>query len=77
MVSFLALYRGASLSSAELVAVSTAPDLITHVAATLLSDPKKKESETPDKAILALDSGRRRALRVVYKEARQCTGREE
>ena len=69
MVTFLALYRGASLPSAELVAVATDPDLIAQVAGTLLRD--RGPSEGVDAAVSALKAGRRRALRIVRAEAEE------
>jgi hypothetical protein len=71
MVSFLALYRGASLESAELVSVSTDPELVAFVAGALL---KKKCGETGDPALAALRTGRRRALNVLRRQGRDVAG---
>lgn len=62
MVTFLALYRGASLPSAELVSVSTDPELVAFVAETLL---KERNGASDDPALAALTAGRRRALRIL------------
>lgn len=67
MVSFLALYRGASLESAELLAVATDPELVAMVAGSLLKEQRGDRGGDP--AIDALRGGRRRALRVVKREA--------
>ncbi len=72
MVTFLAVYRGMSLSTAELVAVSTDPTLVGHVAGTLLSAQRNEDFLPDDPALQALASGKRRALTVVHDEAKQC-----
>lgn len=73
MVSFLAVYRGDSLQSAELVAVSTDPGLVESVAGEILTD----RSRHPDPGDPALDSirrGKRRALQLVRDEAGEEAG---
>ncbi len=71
MVSFLALHRGPSLATAELIAVTTDPELVAYVAGALLREPKDPEaSAANDPAVGALRRGRRRALRLVQAEAR-------
>lgn len=67
MVSFLTLYRGPSLAAAELIAVTTDPDLIAQVAGALLKD--RSPDPGVDPAVSALKAGRRRALRLVRAEA--------
>jgi hypothetical protein len=66
MLSFVALYRGRDLPSAELVAVSTDPGLVADVASALLS--RTPRGRPADPALGALNTGRRRALRVVARE---------
>ncbi|MCK6553316.1 hypothetical protein L6Q96_01820 [Candidatus Binatia bacterium] len=66
MVSYLALYRGSSLATAELISVSTDPALISAVASTLL---KQATPPPDDAAAAALRNGRRRALRLIHKQA--------
>jgi hypothetical protein len=61
MVSFLALYRGASVASAELVAVAADPSLVAYVSRELL---RRRTPATHDPVIRALVRGRRRALRL-------------
>jgi hypothetical protein len=67
MISFLVLYRGESVATAELLAVSNDDELIAHVASTLL---KQNSEKSPDRAVAALRSGRQRALRLVLREAK-------
>ena len=66
MTSFVALYRGSTVGSAELVAVSTAPELVRELAAHMLAEPEEPES---DSALHELEHGRRRALRLIRDEA--------
>lgn len=68
MVSFLALYRGKSLQSAQLVAVSTQSDLVAEVAGELLLEQAAR-SETEDPALGSVQTGRERALRLIRDEA--------
>jgi hypothetical protein len=67
MVSFLGLYRGDSLETAQLVAVSADAELVGQVATALL-----ERGERPtDPALGALQKGRRRALRHVAEESQR------
>lgn len=66
MVSFLALYRGQSVGAAELVAVSTDPELVGRFADELL-DQKARTADDP--VIDAIREAERRGLRVVRDEA--------
>jgi hypothetical protein len=68
-VTFLALYRGESLQGASLVAVSTDPDLVAHVASVLLENSQPPD-EPDDPAMHAIRRGRRKALRLIQTEAR-------
>jgi len=67
MVSFITLYRGASVPTAELIAVSTDPTLVAYVASSLLRG--RQVAPSADPATTALARGRRRALRLVHTEA--------
>ena len=69
MVTFLALYRGASLAAAELVAVSIDPTLIAAVAETLLRQPVADGPPSEDPVLQSLSTGKRRALTAVHEEA--------
>jgi hypothetical protein len=71
MVSFLTLYRGSSLAAAELIAVTTDPELVAQVAGALLKD--RGLDPGMDSAVSALKAGRRRALRIVRAEAEGTT----
>ena len=62
MASFIALYRGDTISSAELVATTADPDLVRDFAERLLSTAERQE---PDAVLRELALGRRRALRLV------------
>lgn len=73
MVSFLALYRGDSVQSAELVAVSTNSDLIADVAHQLLSEPESGR-RPDDPALASLQQGKEQALRLVRDEAQERAG---
>jgi hypothetical protein len=59
--TFLALYRGDSVSAAKLVALTAEPELVRDFAKRMLDEP---ERET-DPVTRALERGRRRALEVV------------
>ncbi len=65
MTTFLALYRGESVSAAKLVALTAEPSLVGKFAARLLG-----ESEAPevDLVLREIDLGRRRALQLVRSE---------
>ncbi len=65
MASFLALYRGASVATAQLIAVSADPGLVARFADELLED----RGENPHDAVAAaVEEGRRTALRLVRDE---------
>lgn len=68
MSTFLALYRGESVGSAKLVAVSADPATVAEFAARLLHQPPSVE-ESPDPVLLSIERGRRQALRRISKEA--------
>lgn len=64
--SFIALYRGPTIASAQLIAVSADPQLVALVADRLLESP---QLEAPDPITQALNRGRTTALRLITKEA--------
>ena len=70
MVTFIALYRGSTVASSQLVAVSANPQLVTEVAAQLLASNEPSD----DPIVAAQEHGRRRALRLVMREARNSSG---
>ena len=73
MLSFLVLYRGPDLPTAELVAVSDDAALVAQVATALVRAPG--QAAPKDRAIEALTGGRRRALRLIAAEVEQTTER--
>jgi hypothetical protein len=64
--TFVALYRGQTVSSARLIALSTDPALVADVAARVLA---ADEPAADDPVLSALSRGRRAALRVVVGES--------
>lgn len=68
MVSFLALYRGDSVGAAELVAVSTDPELVGRFADELLEE---RDDVHDDPVVSAIREAERRGLRVVRDEAEE------
>jgi hypothetical protein len=64
--SFIALYRGNSISSAKLVAVASEPDLVRAFADRMLAGSVEPEG---DAAVCEIERGRRRALQVIRDEA--------
>lgn len=64
MSTFLALYRGETVASAKLVAVSADPLTVAEFAARLLDQPVEVE----DPVILSIERGRRQALRHIAGE---------
>ena len=62
MVSFIALYRGESISAAQLVATTADASLVRDFAERMLSMP---EGHEPDTVLRELELGRRRALQLV------------
>ncbi len=65
MKTFLALYRGGTVASAELVAVTADPEIIAQVSNRLLGE----DGPSADPVVDSLAQGRRSALQVVHREA--------
>ena len=65
MTTFLALYRGATVADAKMVAVTADPALVATVAAHLLAIPQHQDT---DPVITTLERGRRAALRLIQQE---------
>ena len=63
MQSFIALYRGPTVSEARLVSASAEPALVAYVAERLLEKPPDT-----DQVLAPIDAGRRQALRLVLGE---------
>ena len=66
MPNFVTLYRGKTISSAKLVAVSADPALVQEFVERLLAGQEQSE---PDPILNALEAGRVRALHLVRNEA--------
>ena len=64
--SFVALYRGSTIASARLVAVSADPALAAEVSERLL---RESPPSAQDQVLSTLEQGRRAALRLIRKEA--------
>ncbi len=64
MTNFIALYRGDTVSSAKIIAVSADADLVADFAARMLHRP-----EESDPVVRILDAGRQQALRLIAEEA--------
>jgi hypothetical protein len=62
----VALYRGPTVSSAELVAICTDSDLVREFSRKMLAEPEHPE---PDGVLYELEHGRRRALEQIRDEA--------
>ena len=69
MTSFIALYRGDNIQEAKMVAVNADPAVVASVVEELLADVQQKPIST-DPALLAIETGRRHALRLIKCEAR-------
>jgi hypothetical protein len=65
VATFLALYEGATVSSARLVAVESSPELVREFARRMLDAP---EGADPDPVAREIELGRRRALTVIRDE---------
>jgi hypothetical protein len=64
-ITFLALYRGDSVSAAKLIALTAEPGLVRDFAGRLLAED---EGEDSDPVLEELEGGRRRALQLVRGE---------
>ena len=63
MATFLALYRGDSVSAAKLLALSANPQVVSDFAARLLEETGREQY--PDPVLKELEHGRQRALQLV------------
>lgn len=66
--TFIALYRGQTIGSARVVAVSADPDVVIRFADELLQKNRRAEL---DPIMSAVDEGRREALQLVRDEAEE------
>lgn len=75
MTSFLALYRGDSVSTAQLITVCADRGLVARFAREMLDEPEHELTRpTGDPAVDALRGGRREALELVREEAEEADG---
>jgi hypothetical protein len=74
LTTFLALYRGESVATAKLLALTAEPELVRDFAERMLARPEGRE---PDAVLAELEHGRRRALRLVRGEAQSAAGMTE
>jgi hypothetical protein len=77
--SFVALYRGPTITAARLIAVSADPAVVARVVAQLLrTTTGAADVLEPDPVLSAFERGRRHALHRVMREARDAApdGRE-
>ena len=69
MTSFVALYRGRTISEAKMISVSAEPALVNSVATQMLAGMAAVEDlndqQADDPVIDAIESGRKTALRFV------------
>ena len=71
MTSFIAVYRGNSISDAKMIAVSGSHSLVAYVASEIMSDALYLDDASDDPILSALNQGRRAALRLVKEETKQ------
>src|SRR4051794_33320291 len=67
MTNFIALYRGETVGSAKIIAVSADTDLVADLAARMLH---RQEEIAGDPIVHSLDAGRRQALRLIAEETK-------
>jgi hypothetical protein len=63
LATFLALYRGDSVSAAKLLALSANPQVVRDFAGRLLEETGREQD--PDPVLEELEHGRRRVLQLV------------
>lgn len=66
MSTFVAVYRGRTVSESRLIAVSADPVLVAEVTTRILTERHGDES---DPVVDCIERGRREALRLIKKEA--------
>ncbi len=67
LTSFVALYRGETVGSAKIIAVSADADLVADFSARMLHHQEGTEG---DPVVHSLDAGRRQALRLIAEEVK-------
>lgn len=66
MPTFLAVYRGSTIRDAQLIGVSVDPGVIAETAKRMLTLGRPQAT---DPAVSEIETARRRALRIVVREA--------
>jgi hypothetical protein len=66
LTTFVALYRGPTVASAKLIAVTADPALVAAVSRGLLGNAPRVSN---DPVLAKIDGGRRAALRAIRREA--------
>ena len=69
MTNFIALYRGETVASAKIVAITADTDLVADFAARMLHH--HEEETEGDSVVRSLDDGRKQALRLITEETTQ------
>jgi hypothetical protein len=69
MTNFIALYRGDNITEAQMVAASCDPALVEIMTRLLLQAPP----DAPDEVFASLEQGKRRALRLIKREAQHAS----
>lgn len=70
--TFIAIYRGRTVSDARLVAVSSDPAIVALTVGQILADQNDRSSDDP--VVGAIDRARRRGLRLIQRELREAPG---
>ncbi len=65
MTTFVAIYRGQTVSDSRLVALSADPSLVADVTARILAE---RQGEEPDPVVACVEEGKRKALRLIQGE---------
>jgi len=68
MLSYVGVYRGKSVGSAHLVAVSSDPVIVADVSERMLSQADDCSEAEPDPIVRRLKDGRREALKALLRE---------
>lgn len=66
MTTYVAIYRGQTVSDSRLIALSADPDLVADVTTRILSE---RSEENSDPIVESVESGRRKALQLIKQEA--------
>ncbi len=69
--SFIAIYRGETISGARLIALTTDPELVSEVTGRIL---EMHPQGADDPIVECVEQGRRAALRLIKTESREGVG---